>query len=59
MALPARRQPLQPGAGATSVLLVLLWLTIAAALIGGSGVGFGIAAQALPATAGGASRVAR
>ena len=31
-------QPLEPGMGAASVLLVLLWLTIAAALIGGAGV---------------------
>jgi hypothetical protein len=30
--------------GAASVLLVLLWLTIAAALMGGAGVSFGIAA---------------
>ena len=37
-------QPLGPGVGAASVLLVLLWLTIAAALIGGAGVSFGIAA---------------
>lgn len=40
-------QPLGPGAGAVSVLLVLLWLTIAAALMGGGGVSFGIAAAAL------------
>ena len=37
-------QPLAPDTGAASVLLVLLWLTIAAALMGGAGVGFGIAA---------------
>jgi DNA-binding winged helix-turn-helix (wHTH) protein len=37
-------QPLEPGIGAASVLLVLLWLTIAAALMGGAGVSFGIAA---------------
>ena len=37
-------QPLQPGMGATSVLLVLVCLTIIAALIGGIGVSFGIAA---------------
>ena len=37
-------QPLGPGMGAASVLLVLLWLTIAAALMGGAGVSFGIAA---------------
>ncbi len=40
-------QPLEPGMGAASVLLVLLWLTIAAALMGGAGVGFGIAAARL------------
>lgn len=39
-------QPLGPGMGAASVLLVLLWLTIAAALMGGAGVSFGIAASA-------------
>lgn len=33
----------QPGAGAASVLLVLLWLTVAAALMGGAGVSLGIA----------------
>ncbi|HLL58586.1 MAG TPA: transcriptional regulator [Allosphingosinicella sp.] len=38
-------QPLAPGMGAASVLLVLLWLTIAAALMGGAGVSFGIAAS--------------
>ena len=37
-------QPLQPGMGAISVLLVLLCLTILVALIGGAGVAFGIAA---------------
>ncbi|MEA3016403.1 MAG: hypothetical protein QOI38_1125 [Sphingomonadales bacterium] len=36
----------QPGAGAVSVLLVLLWLTLAAALTGAAGVAFGIAAAA-------------
>lgn len=36
-------QPLGPGTGAVSMLLVLLWLTIAAALMGGAGVSFGIA----------------
>ena len=35
------------GAGAASVLLVLLWLTIAAAVMGGAGVSFGIAASSL------------
>jgi len=38
-------QPLGPGMGAASVLLVLLWLTLAAALMGGAGVSFGIAAS--------------
>ncbi len=37
-------QPLGAGMGAASVLLVLLWLTIMAALMGGAGVSFGIAA---------------
>ena len=36
-------QPLQPGMGAVSVLLVLLSLTILVALIGAAGVAFGIA----------------
>jgi hypothetical protein len=40
-------QPLQPGLGAISVLLVLLSLTILVALIGAAGVAFGIAAAAL------------
>jgi DNA-binding winged helix-turn-helix (wHTH) protein len=40
-------QPLAPNMGAASVLLVLMWLTIAAALMGGAGVSFGIAAAAL------------
>jgi DNA-binding winged helix-turn-helix (wHTH) protein len=38
-------QPLQPGMGAISVLLVLLCLTILVALMGGAGVAFGIAAS--------------
>ena len=38
-------QPLQPGVGAISVLLVLMWLTIIAGLTGGAGVAFGIAAS--------------
>ncbi|HYI65227.1 MAG TPA: transcriptional regulator [Allosphingosinicella sp.] len=38
-------QPLGPGSGAASVLLVLVWLTMAAALMGGAGVSFGIAAS--------------
>ena len=37
-------QPLAPAMGAASVVLVLLWLTMAAALTGGAGVSFGIAA---------------
>jgi hypothetical protein len=37
-------QPLQPGMGAVSVMLVLLCLTTLVALIGGVGVSFGIAA---------------
>ena len=37
-------QPLGPGMGAISVLLVLLCLTILVALLGGAGVSFGIAA---------------
>ena len=37
-------QPLQPGMGAVSVLLVLVCLTIVAALIAGIGISFGIAA---------------
>jgi len=45
--LAGASQPLQPGMGAVSVLLVLLWLTIAAALMGGAGVSFGIAGAAL------------
>src|SRR5690242_9442826 len=36
-------QPLQPGMGATSVVLVLLCVTILVALLGGVGVAFGIA----------------
>jgi DNA-binding winged helix-turn-helix (wHTH) protein len=36
-------QPLQPGMGAASVLLVLLCVTILAALVGAAGVSFGIA----------------
>ena len=45
--LAGSSQSLQPGTGAVSVLLVLLWLTIAAALMGGAGVSFGIAAAGL------------
>lgn len=37
-------QPLQPGMGAVSVLLVLVCLTAVVALVGGAGVSFGIAA---------------
>jgi DNA-binding winged helix-turn-helix (wHTH) protein len=40
-------QPLQPGMGAMSVLLVLMSLTILVALIGGAGVSAGIAAAEL------------
>ncbi len=40
-------QPLAPSMGAASVLLVLMWLTIAAALMGGAGVSFGIALAGL------------
>ena len=40
-------QPLQPGMGGISVLLVLLCLTILVALMGGAGVAFGIAASTL------------
>ena len=40
-------QPLAPGMGAASVLLVLMCLTIAVAVVGGAGVGFGIAAAEL------------
>ena len=36
-------QPLQPGLGAVSILLVILCLTIAVAVTGGAGVSFGIA----------------
>jgi DNA-binding winged helix-turn-helix (wHTH) protein len=42
----AASQPLQPGVGTISVLLVLLCVTILVALIGGAGVAFGIAAAA-------------
>ena len=40
---------LAPGTGAVSILLVLLWLTLAAALTGGAGVSFGMAAAELAA----------
>jgi DNA-binding winged helix-turn-helix (wHTH) protein len=40
----AASQPIAPGMGAVSVLLVILWLTIVMALIGAAGVSFGIAA---------------
>ena len=43
----AAAQPLQGGMGAVSVLLVLLCVTAAMALLGGAGVGFGIAAAGL------------
>ena len=41
-------QPLAPGLGAASVLLVLLSVTILVALTGGAGVAFGIAAAGRP-----------
>ena len=41
-------QPLEPGLGAASVLLVLLSVTILVALTGGAGVAFGIAAAGRP-----------
>jgi DNA-binding winged helix-turn-helix (wHTH) protein len=41
----AASQPLQPGMGAVSVLLVIVCLTVVVALIGGAGVAFGIAAM--------------
>jgi DNA-binding winged helix-turn-helix (wHTH) protein len=44
-------QPLEPGMGAVSVLLVLVCLTIAAALMGGAGVALGIAASGFGAGA--------
>lgn len=40
-------QPLEPGLGAVSVLLVLMCLTIAVALMGGAGVCLGIAAAGI------------
>jgi DNA-binding winged helix-turn-helix (wHTH) protein len=40
-------QPLQPGMGAASVVLVLACVTILLALIGGAGVSFGIAAAGM------------
>jgi DNA-binding winged helix-turn-helix (wHTH) protein len=43
----ATSQPLQPGMGAMSVLLVLVCLTILLALIGGAGVALGIAAAGM------------
>jgi DNA-binding winged helix-turn-helix (wHTH) protein len=42
-------QPLQPGMGAVSVLLVLVCLGIVAASIGGGAIGFGIAASGFAA----------
>ena len=44
-------QPLAPGMGATSVLLVLVCLTILAALLGGAGVSFGVAAAGFASAA--------
>jgi hypothetical protein len=46
--LAATAQPLQPGMGAISVLLVLVCLTILLALIGGAAVSFGIALASPP-----------
>ena len=43
----AATQPLAPGVGAVSVLLVLVCLSIVVALLGGAGVAFGIAAAGL------------
>src|SRR4051794_27117900 len=43
----ASSQPLAPGMGAVSMLLVLTCLTMVVALTGGAGVGFGIAAARL------------
>ena len=40
-------QPLQVGMGAASVMLVLVCVTLAVGLMGGAGVGFGIAASTL------------
>ena len=48
-------QPLEPGMGAASVLLVLLCLTILVALIGAAGVAFGIAAAGFASGRGWAS----
>ncbi|MFC7537599.1 transcriptional regulator [Sphingomonas sp. GCM10030256] len=42
-------QPLQPGLGAVSVLLVLMCLTIAVAILGAAGVSFGVAVASLAA----------
>jgi DNA-binding winged helix-turn-helix (wHTH) protein len=39
-------QPAQPGIGEASIVLVLLFITVFAALLGGAGVGFGIALTA-------------
>src|SRR5215208_541599 len=50
----AASQPLQPGMGAVSVLLVIVCLTALVALIGGAGVAFGIAVMGF-----GSARTAR
>lgn len=42
--LAGASQPLQPGIGAASLLLVLVFITVAVALVGGLGVSFGVAA---------------
>jgi DNA-binding winged helix-turn-helix (wHTH) protein len=51
-------QPLQPGMGAVSVLLVILCITIALGLVGGAGVSFGIAAGGLGADRSGPRTIA-
>lgn len=43
-------QPLAPGTGAASVLLVVLWFCVAVAITGGAGVSLGIAAAMLAPT---------
>jgi DNA-binding winged helix-turn-helix (wHTH) protein len=54
----AASQPLQPGMGAISVLLVLLCVTTVVALLGGAGVAFGIAAVEAAAPRSSAGRLA-
>lgn len=55
----AAAQPLAPGMGATSILLVILCLTILVALIGAAGVSFGIAAVHMVAFRPGVPRLPR